>query len=130
MVAIVRRALGIVGACLVALLSDYEAHPIAVMEALACGAKVLVTNVSGLADLAEDGLVASVELNANDEVVAQRIWMEVQRDHKSVSVQLPTWDGCVKQLESVYRRITNSQGRDDTAPFKSSELSGNVQVGS
>ncbi len=44
----------------VALLSDYEANPVAVMEALALGRKVVVAETSGLVELASEGLATAV----------------------------------------------------------------------
>ena len=44
----------------VALLSDYEANPVAVMEALALGRKVVVADTSGLSELASEGLATAV----------------------------------------------------------------------
>ena len=40
---------------LVVLFSDYEAHPVALMEALALGRKILVSDGSGLAEMVEQG---------------------------------------------------------------------------
>jgi len=95
-------------AALVVLLSEYEAHPIAVMEALACGARVLVTNGSGLADLVEDGLVSAVEMDATDEVVAERVWTQMRREREERPIQLPSWEACVCSLEAIYRAVTNT----------------------
>jgi len=47
-------------AAVVVMLSDYEAHPVAVMEALTLGRPVLVLRTSGLTELADDGLVAGI----------------------------------------------------------------------
>src|SRR5260370_9794450 len=57
-------------ASLVALLSGYEAHPVAVMEALALQRPVLVADTSGLRDLAEQGLVRVMSFNSFPEEVA------------------------------------------------------------
>src|SRR5262249_39706137 len=47
----------LLSASLITLLSEYEAHPLAVVEALALGRPVLVTDTSGLGELAQQGLV-------------------------------------------------------------------------
>jgi len=52
-------------AMLVALLSEYEAHPVAVMEALALRRPVLVADTSGMRELAEQGFARSVSLDSN-----------------------------------------------------------------
>lgn len=115
-------------ASVVALLSDYEAHPIAVMEALACGAKVVVTNVSGLADLVEDGFVASVEVNDHPAVVADVLWSSIQSGGDCTSVQLPTWDSCVSALESIYLSVTNfrSGALHSFSPVVENDVNGGV----
>ena len=89
----------------VVLLSEYEAHPIAVMEALSCGARVLVSHTTGLADLVEDGLVTSVDINASDEIVADRVWETIKRPHIVQIPKLPTWENCIDALVSNYRSI-------------------------
>jgi len=53
---------------LVVLLSEYEAHPVAVMEALALGRRVLTSDTSGFAELAQKGLTQTVSFK----VVARR----------------------------------------------------------
>ena len=118
---------------LVVLLSEYEAHPIAVMEALACGAKVLVTNISGLRDLVEDGLATAVESDASDAVVADAVWNELQNDSDGRAVQLPTWETCVESLESIYLSVVKGQGEAEGVPAKSGareDIVSTAQVGS
>ena len=60
-------------ASLTVLLSDYEAHPVSVMEALGLGCPVLVTYSSGLAELTDKGLTQSVPIDATPDAVAQAI---------------------------------------------------------
>ena len=90
---------------LVALLSDYEAHPVAVMEALAVGTPVIVTRTSGLTELADDGLAAGIDPSASPSQVAQAIAHEL-RHPRSVDVPaLPTWDDTARQLHEIYRQV-------------------------
>jgi glycosyltransferase involved in cell wall biosynthesis len=86
----------------VVLLSEYEAHPIAVMEALALGRPVVVTDTTGLHDLVARGLVRGVLAPPEVEVVAEAILSELDR-HGSAPVQLPTWDECVDAVLDTYR---------------------------
>ena len=46
------------------LLSEYEAHPVAVMEALGAGTKALVADTSGLSELGRAGLATTIALEA------------------------------------------------------------------
>ena len=58
---------------LVTLLSDYEAHPIAAMEAIALQRPLLVTATSGLQELADRGLATAIPLRSSPEMVANAI---------------------------------------------------------
>ena len=48
-------------------MSDYEANPVAVMEALALGRKVVVADTSGLSELAAEGLATAVRCRRRPE---------------------------------------------------------------
>jgi len=91
-------------AALVALLSEYEAHPIAVMEALALRRPVLVADTSGLREIAEQGLACAVPLNSKPEEIAQAVLQQLEHPLiPPAHLALPTWDECVRQLQIVYR---------------------------
>lgn len=92
-------------ASLVVLLSEYEAHPIAVMEALAVGSSVLAADTSGLSELAERGLIKAVPLRSTPREAASAILKELRAPHRPAQVDLPTWDNCAEGLLSVYRLI-------------------------
>jgi glycosyltransferase involved in cell wall biosynthesis len=87
---------------LVTLLSDYEAHPVAVSEALAARRPVLVARTSGLAELVDAGLARGVTRNADDRQVASAILAELDHPHVADPSQLPTWNDCAAQLAAVY----------------------------
>ena len=61
-----REALGALvrSSDIVALMSDYESHPVAVMEAVALERKVVVADTSGLSELAAEGLAVAVPVDA------------------------------------------------------------------
>ena len=90
---------------LFALLSDYEAHPVAVMEALAVGTPALVARTSGLTELVDDGLAAGVDADASDGEVAEAILRELRQPPEKRRLHLPTWDDCANTLASVYREV-------------------------
>ena len=56
----------------VALISEYEANPVAVMEALALRRRVLVADTSGLSELARAGLATAVPIEASSDQIATR----------------------------------------------------------
>jgi glycosyltransferase involved in cell wall biosynthesis len=58
-------------AAVVAALSEYEAHPVAVMEALTLGIPTVGFNTAGIGDLVEDGLVEGVPTDASPAAIAR-----------------------------------------------------------
>ncbi len=100
-------------ATLVALLSEYEAHPIAVMEALALQRPVLVADTSGLREIAEQGLARVVSLQSTPEEVALMARQQIEKPIvPPAHLVLPTWDDCASQLQTVYNA---SIGREQCA---------------
>jgi glycosyltransferase involved in cell wall biosynthesis len=93
------------GASLVTLLSDYEAHPVAVMEALAAHRPVLVADTSGFRELAEEGLVHAIPVDSPPAAVAEAIVIELDRPAPTTAPVLPTWDDTTDALEALYRRV-------------------------
>jgi glycosyltransferase involved in cell wall biosynthesis len=94
---------------LVVLLSDYEAHPVAIMEALSVERPVLVTDTSGLRELADKGMCRSVPLAATPNMVAEVIAEELTRKHQPIAVSLPNWDDCTEQLLGIYKKVLNTK---------------------
>lgn len=97
-------------AALVTLLSDYEAHPVAVMEALSLRRPVLVTETSGLKELADQGLVRAIPLGSSPEEVAFAVRQQIEEPVlPPASFALPTWDNCASQLQDVYYTSVRSK---------------------
>ena len=90
---------------LAVLLSDYEAHPVAVMEALAVGTPVLVSRTSGLTELVEDGLAVGVAPTASSEEIAETLAGELEHPRIVDRGRLPTWDDCAAQLRDLYLQV-------------------------
>jgi glycosyltransferase involved in cell wall biosynthesis len=87
----------------VTLLSDYETHPIAALEALALQRPVLVTNTSGLQELADRGLARSVGLTSTPQEVAHAVIEQIRNPLRLAHFDLPTWDDCARELLLLYR---------------------------
>ena len=87
---------------LVVLLSEYEAHAIAIMEALVVGRPVLVLDTAGLHDMVEAGLVRGIPLSSTSAQVAQAIIEELDKPMNPAKLKLPTWDDCVDALSNLY----------------------------
>jgi len=91
-------------ATLLALLSEYEAHPIAVMEALALRRPVLVADTSGLREIAERGLARAVSLKSTPEEVSLAALQQIEEPLiPPAHLELPTWDDCTRQLQAIYK---------------------------
>jgi glycosyltransferase involved in cell wall biosynthesis len=95
----------LVQASLVALMSEYEAHPVAVMEALSLRRPVLGIHTAGQRELAEQGLIRTIPLNSPPEVVATAALEQIERPLIPRYVVLPTWDECAEKLLAVYANI-------------------------
>ncbi len=91
----------------VVLLSDYEAHPLAVMEALALGRPVVGTDSTGLHELVERGLIEPVAPSAEPAEVARAILGALDAPPRA-PVELPTWDDCAASLMARYRTMRDA----------------------
>jgi len=98
----------------VAALSDYEAHPVAVMEALSVGRPVVGYDVAGIGDLVTEGWVRGVTPGASAATVASRLVEAMSSPALVAPAALPTWDSCAEQLAGAYRA---SVGRDFWRPL-------------
>lgn len=98
-----QMATALASASLVTLLSDYETHPIAALEALALKRPVLVTKTSGLQELADKGLARAVALESSPEAVATAVIEQLHNPLIPANLDLPTWDDCARELLLLYR---------------------------
>ena len=92
-------------AALVVLLSQYEAHPLGVLEALSLGCPILVTYTSGLMEFADDGLVQSVALNSNSNQIALKVIEQLQHPAYPPHTDLPTWEDSTRNLAQLYNNL-------------------------
>jgi glycosyltransferase involved in cell wall biosynthesis len=89
-------------AAVVAALSGYEAHPVAVMEALTLGIPIVGLDTAGIGDLVEDGLVRGVAKDASPATIAQTLVAAMEGRCASGLVRLPTWDTAAVDVAHVY----------------------------
>ena len=89
------------------LLSDYEAHPVAVMEALTAGRPAVVSRTSGLTELAELGWAVGVDQHASAEETARAIERQLDDPLVPDPSALPTWETCVAGVVDTYDSITS-----------------------
>ncbi|MGA2006755.1 MAG: glycosyltransferase family 4 protein [Solirubrobacteraceae bacterium] len=94
---------------LVVLLSDYETHPIAALEAISLGRPLLVASGSGLGELAQRGLARAIEVDMPPQAVAEAILRELRDPLVRAPFSLPTWDECAAALLERYRRAAGGR---------------------
>jgi glycosyltransferase involved in cell wall biosynthesis len=92
-------------ASLITLLSEYETHPMAMLEAIALGRSVLVADTAGLSELATDGLARAIPISSSPSEVGAAIVRQLDHPVRPKQVQLPTWDDCVAGLLQVYADV-------------------------
>lgn len=92
-------------AALVVLLSEFETHPVAILEALSLGRPALVADTSGLSELAQRGLVRAIPLKSTSTEVADAILEQLLHPQTPSKVNLPTWDDCAAGLLSLYSSV-------------------------
>jgi glycosyltransferase involved in cell wall biosynthesis len=90
---------------LVVLLSDFETHPIAALEAISLERPLLVGSGSGLGELAARGLARAIDPDSAPELVAEAIVRELRDPLARPPVALPTWDQCAAGLLELYRSV-------------------------
>jgi glycosyltransferase involved in cell wall biosynthesis len=91
------------------LFSEYEAHPVAVVEALSLRRPVLVSDTSGLGELAAKGLCRAIPRDAGPSEVAAAIAEELEARREVPDLTLPDWDDCAQSLSEVYDNVWNSR---------------------
>ncbi|MTD13752.1 glycosyltransferase [Nakamurella sp. YIM 132087] len=96
-------------ATVMAALSSYEAHPVGVMEAVAGGLPVLGSDIAGIGDLVEDGLVTGLDPEASTERTADALVTMLRTvsgaPRTRPDVELPTWESCTDAVVEVYRGV-------------------------
>lgn len=102
-------------AAVFASLSEYEAHPLAVMEALALGIPTVGLNTAGIGDLIEDGLVTGIPRDASLTTIAQVLVTALDGPSTSSFTMLPTWDTAGAELADVYREA--ARGSSEARPL-------------
>ena len=98
----------------VAALSDYEAHPVAVMEALSVARPVVGYDIAGLSELFAAGWVHGVPHGAPAAAVAQELVKAMSSPPPMDHAQLPSWDSCADQLAHVYLSSLGVTPEDQT----------------
>jgi glycosyltransferase involved in cell wall biosynthesis len=104
-----RAAMGqaLAEASVVAALSDYEAHPIGIMEALSVGRSVVGFNIAGIGELVGEGWVHGVDPKESPAAIAKQLVSAMSTRPPVDPGDLPTWDTCAAQLGDVYLELAD-----------------------
>lgn len=94
---------------LVTLISEYESHGIAALEAVVARRPVLVADTTALHDLAVRGFAQSIPIDCSDEELSQKIVEQLRCPSIPKQPDLPTWDRCAAQLLDIYRSILQQE---------------------
>jgi len=90
---------------LVVSLSEFETQPIAALEALALGCRLVVADTPGLSALAAKGFARAVPLDSPPEDIAAIVLDELARPSITDPPKLPTWDECADALLDLYESV-------------------------
>jgi glycosyltransferase involved in cell wall biosynthesis len=91
-----------------AALSEYEAHPVAVMEALTLGIPVVGLDTAGTGDLIKDGLVTGIPADASPAAVARILVAALGGRGTKGPAALPTWDITAAQMARIYADVAGA----------------------
>jgi len=103
-----RKGMGkiIQSASVITLLSEYEAHPVAALECISLGRRVIANNSTGFKEMHEAGLLRGVDPQASSETISKIILEEMDGEARDVrKVAIGNWDLCAGRLLEIYRTI-------------------------
>jgi glycosyltransferase involved in cell wall biosynthesis len=90
-------------AAVFASLSEYEANPVAVMEALALGIPAVGLDTTGIGDLVADGLVRGIPKDASAATVAEVLAEALNGQPPTTGTgRLASWDMAASNVAGVY----------------------------
>lgn len=90
----------------VVLLSDYEAHPVAALEAISLGRPVLASHSTGFAEMAAKGLLQGIDPDSPPPRIAEAILGLVDRPQQNAPrIDIANWDDCTRNLLEIYGEV-------------------------
>ena len=93
------------GVSVVALMSEFETHPLVALEAAAAGCRLLVADAAGLGELAADGFARAVPLDESPAEVGRALVEELAKPPPERRPELSSWDECAERLLALYRSL-------------------------
>jgi glycosyltransferase involved in cell wall biosynthesis len=109
-------------ASVVALLSDYEAHPVAALEAISLGRPILASNTTGFAEMAAKGLLYGVDLDAPPEAHAALMLKVIDSPAAFAPPKglVTDWNECTNSLINIYRDVLAAKSKKTSFPSPAS----------
>jgi glycosyltransferase involved in cell wall biosynthesis len=104
----VEMATALAQASVLVSLSEYEAHPVGIMEGLSVGRPVVGFMRSGVAELVSEGWVYGIDPRAPAPEVGRQIVAAMSSSPLIDPADLPTWDGCARELSELYRDLAST----------------------
>lgn len=96
-------------AALVALMSEYETHPMAILEAIALRRSILVADTSGLSELTAQGWAHAIPMHSSAEQIASAILDQLHHPFTPPAFTLPTWDDSANDLYQLYQETVSAK---------------------
>lgn len=109
-------------ASVVVLLSDYEAHPVAALEAISLRRPILASNSTGFAEMAAKGLLQGIDPDSHPQALASAMLKLIDGPAPAAPECLLTnWDDCTSNLLKIYREVLAAKhGTQCEATFSNS----------
>jgi len=109
-------------ASVITLLSEYEAHPVAALECISLGRRVIANNSTGFKEMQEAGLLRGVDPKASSEEISNVIIEEMDGEPRDIKkVAIGNWDLCADRLLEIYRNILTRGKASTRQPPRSDE---------
>jgi len=101
-----RMAMSLGATAVFAAMSEYEANPVAVMEALTLGIPTVGLDTAGIGDLVEDGFVIGVPKDASPTTIAHALITALNdRRVRDPAPPPATWDSAATDLARIYKDV-------------------------
>lgn len=94
------------GVWVVALLSEFETHPIAALEAAAAGCRLVTSDAGGMAELAADGLAVAIALDAAPALAGAALLAALAEPPQTRRPEVISWDECARRLQDLYQSLS------------------------
>jgi glycosyltransferase involved in cell wall biosynthesis len=92
-------------ASVVLLLSDYEAHPVAALEAVSLGRPVIAQNATGFMEMVDKGYVRGVAPGTPPATICSIMLEEIASPTLKTAPEIPDWDHCAAGHARVYADV-------------------------